>query len=260
MPSLRILIVEDEILIARDLKEQLKSFGYHIVSIAKNSQVAIAAFNNMQPDLVIMDIILEKSEFDGIELAKIFNNLKPVPIIYLTGAHTKKLQERAKLTRPANYLIKPCNEEQLRASIELAIHNFFGTERINVEGEDKLTFFEAKKLYSTRNTVFIRQKELFIKVSIENLLWVKADNSYVKLSTEKDSLLLSTGLKSFLEQFPHPDLHRVHRSYAANLSKVIAFDGGNIYIQRQNQSCRIPVGPQYRENIFRNFYKLKTKP
>lgn len=257
MPALRILIVEDEILIARDLKEQLKSFGYHIVGIAKNSQVAITAFNRLQPDLVIMDIILEKSEFDGIDLAKIFNNLNPVPIIYLTGAHSKRLQERAKRTRPANYLIKPYNGNQLRAAIELAIYNF-STSKDWSPGA--ATFYEPLHLYSTRNCIFIRQKELFIKISIENLLWVKAENSYVKLSTEKDALLLSTGLKSFLEQFPHPLLCRVHRSYAANLSKVTAFDGGNIYIPRHDELCKIPVGPQYREYIFRNFPRLKTKP
>ena len=74
---LRLLIVEDEIVIARDLEEQLKSFGYNIVGIAKNGKIAIQKFSDLKPDMILMDILLKNSDFDGVELAKIFNNFAP---------------------------------------------------------------------------------------------------------------------------------------------------------------------------------------
>jgi len=257
MTPLRILIVEDEIIIARDLEEQLKSFGYNIVGIAKNSEIAIKRFNAFQPDMILMDIVLKKSDFDGVQLAKIFNNLRRVPIIFLTGSHSKRIYERAKETLPANYLIKPCNEQQLQAAIELAIFNFSTQQEPTLQ---PTAVSNKQKVFPTSEYIFIRDRELFIKISIDNLLWVKAANTYVEVFTQDDHLIIATSLKNFLLQFPHPNLQRIHRSYAANLTKVYAFDGGNLYINRAGKSNRIPVAPNQRETIFKQFPKLKTKP
>ena len=257
MNILRILIVEDEIVIARDLEEQLKSFGYSIVGIAKDSQTAISTFNELKPDLVLMDIILKKSSFDGIQIAEVLNNLRRVPIIYLTGSHSSKIQERAKSTFPANYLIKPCNEEQLSSAIEMAIYNFSQKKEASLTTEP---FSKKQEVFPSTDCIFIKDKELFIKIDIDNLLWVKAANTYVEIYTLESHQVLTTSLKSFLQQFPHPKLSKVHRSYAVNLSKVHAFDGGSIYLQRKGVLQRIPVASPFREEVFKHFPKLKTKP
>lgn len=257
MIPLRILIVEDEIVIARDLEEQLKTFGYTIVGIAKNSKVAIRKFSELQPDMILMDIVLKNSDFNGVQLAKIFNNIRRIPIIYLTGSHSSRIYEEAKETSPANYLIKPCNEKQLEAAIELAIYNFSNQKEASLKPQ---LISNQQKVFSASDYIFIRDKELFIKISIDNLLWVKAANTYVEVFTVEDYLMIATSLKSFLQQFQHPHLQRIHRSYAANLSKVYAFDGGNLYIHRAGKPHRIPVAPNNREAIFKQFPKLKTKP
>ena len=255
MPPLRLLIVEDEMIIARDLEEQLVSFGYSVVGIAQNSQTAIRLFSTLLPDLVLMDIYLRKSELDGIQLAQIFDTLHPVPIIFLTGVQDPVVYERAITTSPANYLFKPCNEQQLQAAIKLAIYNSLKNGHIASAPPTLET-----ELFLSNDYIFIREKELFVKLSINDLLWVKAANTYVEIFTEHSQQLLTTSLKSFLQQFPHRQLHRVHRSYAVNLSKVDAFDGGNVYINHQNKKHRIPVASPFREQIFAHFPKLKTRP
>ncbi len=257
MSRLRILIVEDEIIIARDIEEQLKSFGYQVTAIAKNSKTAIAAFNQEQPDLVLMDIILNNSEFDGIQIAQIFNNLKRVPIIYLTSSDSQKLYERAKTTVPINYLYKPCNEKQLKAAVELAFQNFSSQQDSSLYSVQSQA--QPQSLFANQNCIFIRDKERFIKINVEDILWVEAANAYVNVHTSNEKFLTTGNLKNFLIQVHHPALERVHRSFAANLSKIHAFDGGNLYIKKQEKDHRIPVAPKSRDEIFSRFLKLKTR-
>ena len=257
MASLTILIVEDEIVIARDIQEQLQGFGYENVTIAKNSQIAITAFNELQPDLVLMDIILKNSELDGIQIAHVFNSLKKIPIIYLTSSDNPKVYERAKVTAPANFLFKPCNEKQLNAAINLAIHNFSNQK----EAIPQQTAIEShdQELFLGKDCIFIRDRDLFIKIDFENILWVEAANAYVEIHTPTDKHLVTGNLKNFLAQINYKSIQRVHRSFAVNLPKVQAFDGGNLYIKKNDKDHRIPVAPKSRDSIFSLFPKLRTR-
>ena len=121
MDKARILVVEDESLLAEDIQERLKIFGYGASAIAHSGEEALAAAASACPDLVLMDIRL-KGEMDGIETARLFRERFNVPVIYLTGEANDATLERAKATEPLGYLLKPIEEKSLYSTIEIALY------------------------------------------------------------------------------------------------------------------------------------------
>jgi signal transduction histidine kinase len=116
-----ILIVEDERIIAKDLQQTLAAQGYDAGAIASSAEDAIAAAARRCPDLVIMDIRI-KGKRDGIEAAQILQRDFGVPVVYLTAHADHATLERAKLTEPYGYLVKPVKPAELRSSIEVALY------------------------------------------------------------------------------------------------------------------------------------------
>ncbi|PSB18916.1 hybrid sensor histidine kinase/response regulator [filamentous cyanobacterium CCP2] len=134
----KILIVEDERAIARDLKESLEHLGYYVPAIASSSTEAVALVETWQPDLILMDIVLEDSDCDGIETAQEIRDLFRVPVVYLTAHATSAILERAKATDPFGYLLKPFREKDLWVAIETALKRH-RLERALHEREEWLT-------------------------------------------------------------------------------------------------------------------------
>lgn len=116
-----ILIVEDEGIVAQDLKEALTRLGYRISGVASEGTQAVAMATQLQPELVVMDVSL-RGEVDGIQAARMMQEHSHVPIIFLTGHRDSETLQRAVLTGPLGYLIKPFQEDELRCAIEVAIH------------------------------------------------------------------------------------------------------------------------------------------
>jgi diguanylate cyclase (GGDEF)-like protein len=116
-----ILIVEDEGIVAQDLMEALTRLGYRISGVASEGAQAVAMATQLQPELVVMDVSL-RGEIDGIQAARMMQEHSHLPIIFLTGHRDSETLQRAVLTGPMGYLIKPFQEDELRCAIEVAIH------------------------------------------------------------------------------------------------------------------------------------------
>lgn len=121
MSGKRILIVEDEIITAKDIKECLQDNGYGVLSIVSSGEEAIKKVKEGNPDLVLMDIML-KGEMDGIETARQIHSISNIPVVYLTAFSDKNILERAKITEPFGYILKPFNERELHINIEIALY------------------------------------------------------------------------------------------------------------------------------------------
>jgi two-component system, response regulator PdtaR len=118
----KILIVEDEALVAEDLKEMLLGLGYEVPGIAKIGEKAIALAGEHQPDLVLMDINLS-GEMDGITAGGEIRSRWGIPIIYVTAFATQAIIDRAKKTTPSGYILKPFNERQIQTALEIGLYN-----------------------------------------------------------------------------------------------------------------------------------------
>ncbi len=123
----RILIAEDEFVVANDIKQSLENMGYLVEGIVTSGEKAIIKAETKKPNLILMDIIL-RGEMDGIDAARKIRSRFNIPVIFLTAYVNEKLIERATEAEAFGYLIKPFEPHQLKASIEIAL-NKFCTER-----------------------------------------------------------------------------------------------------------------------------------
>jgi CheY-like chemotaxis protein len=121
MMTARILIVEDERVVAEDLSRTLVSLGYEIAGIAGSGEDAITFAEREKPDLILMDIMLS-GKMDGISAAERIQTIRTTPIIYVTAYADDLLLARAKKTGPFGYIVKPFNEREIRSNIEIALY------------------------------------------------------------------------------------------------------------------------------------------
>ena len=120
MANTQILVVEDEGIVGRDIQKTLQSLGYDVPAIASTGKAAIQKAEENRPDLVLMDIVL-KGEIDGIEAAEQIRSRINIPVVYLTAYTGDKTLERAKITEPFGYIVKPFEDRELKTAIEMAL-------------------------------------------------------------------------------------------------------------------------------------------
>lgn len=121
MEQARILVVEDEGVVAIDIEEGLRSQGYDVVGVCQTGEDAMAEADKKRPNLVLMDIRL-KGEIDGITAAQYVKENLKIPVVFLTAYADEATLSRAKIADPYGYILKPFEEVELRAAIELALH------------------------------------------------------------------------------------------------------------------------------------------
>jgi diguanylate cyclase (GGDEF)-like protein/PAS domain S-box-containing protein len=121
MATAKILIVEDESIVAEDIKSSLQNMGYDVPSIAPTGEEAVKKAREIRPDLVLMDIVL-RGDMNGIEAAGKIISCCNIPVIYLTAYSDMDTLDRAKITEPFGYIVKPFNERELHSAIEIAFY------------------------------------------------------------------------------------------------------------------------------------------
>ncbi|MCT7972297.1 hybrid sensor histidine kinase/response regulator [Laspinema olomoucense] len=127
-----VLVVEDEIITAIDIKSSLEDLGYHVPPIASTGQEALAQVEKFQPDIILMDIVL-KGEIDGIETANLIRDRHPLPIIFLTAYSDDATLARAGISEPFGYLLKPFDDRELHTTIQMALKRYQAEGKIRQE-------------------------------------------------------------------------------------------------------------------------------
>jgi len=123
MAPVRIIIVEDEALIAAEIKSTLEILGHTVVGHAMNGDKALDLFASRKADLVLLDINIKGTK-DGIDLAKVINEKYKMPFVFLTSFSDKYTLEKVKETMPYGYIVKPFNENDLKVNVELALYKY----------------------------------------------------------------------------------------------------------------------------------------
>jgi diguanylate cyclase len=178
-----ILIVEDELLIAKNTAKKLDSFGYNVVKIVSTGQAAINFVSLEQPDLVLMDITI-KGEIDGIEAASQIKAISDVPIIFLTAYANDETLDRAAETGCYGYLIKPYKEQELQATVKMTLSKHLEQSTIQQALQSSLSEYSAEyddiyqdNLTGLPNKLFLRDLFDYLLSLITNGDPEKASNS-----------------------------------------------------------------------------------
>jgi len=235
--SIKILIVEDEPVIASDIEMTLEDLGYEIVGVEDNAEDALALLKENQVDLVLLDINLE-GDVDGVMLAEDINKLYSIPFVFLTSNADKLTINRVKRTNPAGFIVKPFNEQDLSSNIEIALFK-------NKVKEPVLPTKNEKVFY-------IKEGGGLVKVKMDNIKFVRADDNYSRIFTTGKSHVISSTLKKVEEKLTNSNFIRVHRSFVVNMHFIDKIKDGFLYIDNN----QIPIGRSYHEELFRKIDKL----
>lgn len=136
MHKIDILIVEDEAIVALDIKRTILKMGFDVTNMVTNHDDALLSIKAKTPDIVLLDIHLKNSK-DGIETAKDIKQIADIPIVYLTAFSDDKTIERAVQTNPVGYLVKPFKREDLKSTLQLAIYKINSNQNQSVESSVK---------------------------------------------------------------------------------------------------------------------------
>ena len=149
MADPQILVVEDEAIVATGIQNMLKSLGYAVSAVASSGKDAIKKAAEKRPDLVLMDIVLE-GDIDGIEAAEQIRTRFNIPVVYLTAYADEATVQRAKMTAPYGYLLKPFNERELHAAIEIALYKHMMEREATPSAENPELERALKELVKTK--------------------------------------------------------------------------------------------------------------
>lgn len=245
MDNIRILIVEDEPIIAADLADRLADMGFGVAGQCESGEAAIELVQQLAPDLVLMDIQLS-GLMDGIEATQKILERQALPIIFLTSNSDEATFERAKATLPAAFLSKPFRGKDLRHAIDLAVSRAAAPAVAP-------TTPEAEQTYLFKDRIFVKSKDRMVRLFFRDILWIEADDYYCKLATDQKEILITQTLKQMGETLGNvPELMRVHRSYIVNLVHIEAIGDLCVYIGKK----QIPINKASKNDLIARLKKI----
>lgn len=189
----KILIVEDDILIAEYVMNLLQKENFNIVEMAHEKEEAIRKMQSFLPNVILMDINLSGKN-SGIELAKLKND--NARVIFLTGQYDHVLMSKALTTNPEAYLTKPVRKNDLFAAIQLASQ------------KNESSFITIKDGYDD------------VKINTDEIIFIKSDNNYIDIQLVDKKYSIRESLSMFHKTLPPEKFIRIHKSYIVNQTKI----------------------------------------
>lgn len=240
--KINILVVEDEFIISDYIQGCLTNLGYNVVGICTNYDEAIAALHHLKPDIAIIDISIN-GEKNGIDIGGYIRQHSNIPFVFASSHGDKSTVDKAKATQPYAYIIKPFTEEDLYAVIETALVNY-SNQKIKEEQEEELIIIN--------DGIFIKYKNKFVKILLEELVYAEASGNYVNLFTDTTHFTLKNTLLKLQEILPYYFI-RIQKSYIINLHHLKSFDTEELIVHNKT----LPIGKSYYEDFFEKLKIVK---
>lgn len=216
----KILIAEDDALIAQNLKFLLEDLGHQVVGIANSKEKAIDLLQK-KPDFAILDIRMYGKDI-GFEIAAYIKAHKAIPFIFLTSFSDSQTVKKASIYEPSGYLVKPFKKVDIFTTLEIAM---------------------AKTALNSPS-IQIKDGHTTLKIATKDILWAKSDNIYVEIKTISKLYVVRDKLDNILAALPS-NFIRCHRSFVVNQTYITSFSAKELIIANTS----IPVSRTYRQNV-----------
>jgi len=271
----RLLIVEDEPLAARMLTVLARGLGYEPVGPAASADAALdlVRATELPIDVALLDINIDGNR-DGIALAHELRAMQALPIIFLTSLDDEETFGRAKLVRPAAYLLKPYNAPTLQHALELALLNFANDRAalppgpavagkvIDFNGLDGVSADESELAYFNSGTaallvpdaLFIKEEGLLVKVRLAEIQAVEAADKQCHLTLPGRIVTVRQPLRELAQRLPGTDFVQIHRSYIINFNHIERIDTVRNLVQVGQQV--LPLSLTHREELLRRLTQV----
>lgn len=230
MDKIKVLVVEDEVIIADNICDTLESFGYEALEPAMSYTEAIDRIETCRPDIAILDVHLAGKE-DGIELGTTINLKYDFPFIFLTSNSDRETFNEAKVLEPNAFLAKPFGKDELYAALELALLSF-----------SKKPIPNTGEIGAASNALFVKQKTHLVRVNFDNILYIQSDSVYLDIHLLNGKPLTVRGsLNDYITKLDNNFL-RCHRSYILNSEHLDSISLNSAIVS----GVEIPVGKKHR--------------
>ncbi len=223
MNTEKILIVEDEVLIAEHINDLLLGFGLQEIYLAHSFPLALAAIENIKPTIVLLDIHL-KSPLEGIQLAKILDENGDTPYIFISANVDLLVIQEATHTHAAAYITKPIKKSDLFAAIQIAL-------KTNRQKEEQ--FLIVKDSYSN------------VQINRNEIQYIEGSGNYINIFTINQKFVIRKSLDWIEAELPNLSFIRVHRSFIINTNHVQRINQKSVFIN----NTEIPISRTYQTRI-----------
>jgi len=241
--AVNILLVEDEVIVRKDIEQRLEKLGYKVVAQADNAKKALELARQTKPDLALLDIQI-KGDTSGIDLAEELRKEMDMPIIYLTANADEATVEKAKFTEPHGYVIKPFQDTNLRTTIEMALHKHAREMEVRVENSLLRSLTEFK---SGANHLFVKHQSKLVRLDASEIYYVEALKDYMQVVTKDVKYIIHATMKDIERKLSKTEFQRIHRSYIVNMEKISFISGGEVVLKDLDKE--ISVGGNYRDEL-----------
>ena len=244
--KIKILIVEDEMIIAANISLQLNELGYEVTGIVPRGEEALMHIKSEIPDILLLDINL-KGNLDGIETALAMQKTHDIPVIYLTANIDDVHFNRAKDTHPYGFIAKPFKKLDLQRAIELTIT------QIGLKDENNTELTSPNdEAFILSDCIFVRHLNSMVKVNIKDILYIEAERNYCRIFSNNKEYLLVITLKEMDKKLPAKHFLRIHRSYIINISQIKEIATTHIVIGRK----AIPISKSLKKELLKRLQTI----
>ncbi|MBX9807163.1 MAG: response regulator transcription factor [Flavobacteriaceae bacterium] len=213
MDDINVLIIEDTPEQSDALSKVLLTNNYNVVGVARSYTEALKLFYEKPIDIIVIDVFLDGKP-DGITFAETINIIPNAskPFVFLTSSQDRQIFERAKLTKPFSFLMKPFNELEILYALEMAVEKFYEQNNVFLS-EDQDTVI-------SNDFLFIKKKNALKKVAINDILYIEVEDRYCNIITEKEKFVILISLTKISALLDANIFIRTHRNIMVNSNKI----------------------------------------
>lgn len=242
MKNTSVLIVEDEMIIAKDLTHSLIKLGYAITGHCVSGEEAVPMAGEKHPDIILMDIMLN-GDMTGIDAAREIRNKYNIPVVFITAYSDEDTISKANTSAPFGYLVKPFKAHDLRATIETALNRFNEEKALKKENE---LLYKISKEDSKNDILFIKTDLKLTRVKLKDILYIEALKDYVNIFTTDAKHVVRSTMKGIQDKLPADRFIRIHRSFIVSVDKVSSIDHSKVILENNDT---VPLGGLYKEEF-----------
>lgn len=251
MAKEKILIVEDEAIIALEMKSRLLENGYDVADILESGEEAIEYLRKNSVDLIIMDVHLA-GDMDGTEAAKFINKKYEIPIIYLTAYSDEETVKKASKTMVYGYIIKPIREKEFMITMEMAFS------RHKLEKKNSYASNKEKSPIETHKKIGIWRGDEIVILDPEDLICVEIQKGVLNFYTTKETFIQRGVLNTWEEKLKDYGFFRCHKSFLVNVNKsekILYMGENNYFLKLYSHEGIIPIARD-KINILKSMMEL----
>jgi len=213
MNNVSVLIIEDTPVESDALVQVLTENNYTIAGVARTFSDALALFYQQTVDIVIIDVFLNGNP-DGIAFAETINITPDAtrPFVFLTSSNDRQIFDRAKLTKPFSFLLKPFNELEILYALEIAIEKFYDQSNVFLSDDQDTVV--------SNDSLFIKKKNTLKKVRMDDIIYIEVEERYCNIITEHEKFVIMISLTKLSELLESSKFVRTHRNYIVNTGKI----------------------------------------